>query len=63
MKGWIDALKDFNQGSDMWSIPRKNTSNNEFVRRIMKGMTSVPDKVKLIEKKDKKDKKSMLVKL
>lgn len=61
MKTWIEALKDFNRGSDMWSIPRQGTSNNEFVKRIMKGTTTVPEKVKLIEKK--KPRTSMLVKL
>jgi hypothetical protein len=61
MKTWIEALKEFNKGTDMWSIPLKNTSNNAFVKRIMKGTTSVPDKVKLIEKK--KPRTSMAMKL
>jgi hypothetical protein len=61
MKSWIDALKEFNTGGPMWSIPRKGSSQHAFVMRIMNGMTNVPDKVQLIERKIKKNKRSMLV--
>ena len=63
MKSWIDALKDFNKGSEMWSIPRQGTSNHTFVMRIMKGMTTVPEKVQLIEQKSRKPRSTMTISL
>jgi hypothetical protein len=59
MKTWIEALKDYNTGSSVWAIPRTGTGPHAFVKRIMSGMTNVNDKVQLIEKKIKKNKKSM----
>jgi hypothetical protein len=61
MKTWIESLKDYNTGSSVWAIPRTGTGPHAFVMRIMKGMTNVNDKVQLIEKKIKKNKKSMKI--
>lgn len=63
MKSWIDALKDFNKGSEMWSIPRQGTSNHAFVMRIMKGMTTVPDKVVLLEQKTRRPRSTLNISL
>jgi hypothetical protein len=48
---WIDALKEFNRGKDMYCIPRKGTEPNAKVRRMMKGEPVSPDK-KPAEKKE-----------
>lgn len=48
---WIDALKEFNRGKDMYCIPRKGTEPNAKVRRMMKGEAVSPEK-KPAEKKD-----------
>ena len=41
---WIDALKEFNMGKDMWCIPRKGSDPMAKVKRIMKGEAASPIK-------------------
>ena len=61
MKTWIQSLKEYNTGSPVWAIPRTGTAPHAFVMRVMKGMTNVPDKVNLIERKINRNKKSMKI--
>jgi hypothetical protein len=45
---WIQSLKRFNEGKQMWCIPRRGTDMNDAVRRIlMHKQQSHNDKVSL----------------
>lgn len=60
---WLDSLKVYNKRQPtVWSIPKKDSSGYEFVKKVMEGR-NVPDKIIQIEKKPLKFRNSMLVKL
>lgn len=40
----IDALKTFNQGSPMWSVPRTDTPAHKTLLRMIRGKMSLVDK-------------------
>lgn len=60
---WLDSLKVYNKRQpSVWTIPKKDSTGYEFVKRVMEGR-NVPDKIIQIEKKPLKFRNSMLVKL
>jgi hypothetical protein len=66
---WIQALREHNS-KGTWCVPKKGTAEYEKVKVIMDRMkrgepkpSSVKEQVKKIEKKIKKDKKSMKIKI
>lgn len=65
MPGLMDALKTFNKGTDMWSVPKKNTPVHKTLMRLIKGTPSSVDRTVLgmEAKKPRGERKSMNIRI